>query len=567
MRFLIDDVTVYFPFKLLYNEQREYMIGLKKILDEGGKGIIEMPTGTGKTVSLLSFILSYQLAKPLSYKKLIYVTRTFAELEKTLEELRVVVDYIQKEFDEDENRRISKIYEEMAHAATVNTMEADETDKVIKKKGYRRKKDLTLQAPRTRMLTGKSILALGMSARRALCIHPEVSKHNEREKVDSECFKRTARWVRAEHEISGAGNLCSFFETLEDAAGKSQLPEMSGVYTLDDMRAFGRKENVCPYFLARRVISEANVIVCNYPYLIDSSVAGVVMNQTERECVVVFDEAHNIDNLCIDSLTIKLNKGILENASRHLERIKDKATNESDKQVENVRKEYGQLVNELRDEERKKKQVVGQIKDVDMLDAIPGSIRKVEHFLGFLKRILVFLKNFLKIKDVRILTCEEFLLEIEKQSLIDKQALGFCEMRFRQLTNTLELAEVDEMQTLSMITQFMTLLSTYQDGFKIILEPYQDSSSVLDPLLQFCCLDSSIGLKPVLEKYKAMVMTSGTMSPLNIYPKMMGFEATLLKSVQAFLPRNSISPIIISRGNDQISLTSEFSERSNIMVD
>lgn len=197
MKFWLDDVLVYFPFKLLYNEQKEYMEGLKKILDQGGKGIIEMPTGTGKTVSLLSFILSYQLAKPLQYRKLIYCTRTFAELEKTIEELKLVVDYILNEISEEETERTLRILEERAAQEKNNQLEDLEGDKVMKKKGWKDKKPL----PKTRLMTPKKILAIGMSARRALCVHPEVSKFTEREKVDAECFSRTARWHRAQNQV------------------------------------------------------------------------------------------------------------------------------------------------------------------------------------------------------------------------------------------------------------------------------------------------------------------------------------------------------------------------------
>ncbi len=46
-----------------------------------GHGCLEMPTGTGKTISLLSLITSYQLAHP-ECGKLVYCTRTVPEMEK-----------------------------------------------------------------------------------------------------------------------------------------------------------------------------------------------------------------------------------------------------------------------------------------------------------------------------------------------------------------------------------------------------------------------------------------------------------------------------------------------------
>lgn len=51
-----------------------------------------MPTGTGKTITLLALITSYQLAHP-EIGKLVYCTRTVPEMEKVLQELKELVDY------------------------------------------------------------------------------------------------------------------------------------------------------------------------------------------------------------------------------------------------------------------------------------------------------------------------------------------------------------------------------------------------------------------------------------------------------------------------------------------
>ena len=53
---------------------------------------LQMPTGTGKTITLLSLITSYQLAHP-EIGKLVYCTRTVPEMEKVLQELKELMDY------------------------------------------------------------------------------------------------------------------------------------------------------------------------------------------------------------------------------------------------------------------------------------------------------------------------------------------------------------------------------------------------------------------------------------------------------------------------------------------
>ena len=38
----------------------------------------------------------------------------------------------------------------------------------------------------------------------------------------------------------------------------------------------------------------------SYHYLLDPKIAEIVSKEMPRNAVVVFDEAHNIDNICID---------------------------------------------------------------------------------------------------------------------------------------------------------------------------------------------------------------------------------------------------------------------------
>ena len=74
---MCSELEVLFPYPRIYPEQYAYMCDLKKTLDRSGKSILEMPSGTGKTVSLLSLIVAYQQAQP-EKRKLIYCSREHA---------------------------------------------------------------------------------------------------------------------------------------------------------------------------------------------------------------------------------------------------------------------------------------------------------------------------------------------------------------------------------------------------------------------------------------------------------------------------------------------------------
>lgn len=155
VRFNIDGLEVFFPYDFVYPEQLAYMRQLKAGIDAKGHAVLEMPTGTGKTVTLFSLIASYQLENP-SLEKFVFCTRTVAEMEKALIELRRVLRYRYDELLKDNN------FEKLSRAPC---------------------------------------LGLALSARRNLCVHPIVSKEQNRDKIDEKCRCLTAPWVRRKQNI------------------------------------------------------------------------------------------------------------------------------------------------------------------------------------------------------------------------------------------------------------------------------------------------------------------------------------------------------------------------------
>lgn len=66
-------------------------------------------------------------------------------------------------------------------------------------------------------------------------------------------------------------------------------------------------------------INHASIVVYSYYYLIDPKIADVVSKELCKEAVVVCDEAHNIDNVCVDSMSIKINKRIIEKSTANIQ--------------------------------------------------------------------------------------------------------------------------------------------------------------------------------------------------------------------------------------------------------
>lgn len=139
----------------------------------------------------------------------------------------------------------------------------------------------------------------------------------------------------------------------------------------------------------------------------------------------------------------------------------------------------------------------------------------------------------------------------------------FCAERLTSLVRTLELTNIEDYQPLQEVATFATLAATYDKGFLLILEPYEsDTATVPNPILHFTCLDAAIAIKPVFDRFSSVIITSGTISPLEMYPKMLGFNTVVQESYSMTLARRSFLPMIVTRGSDQSAISSGFKIRN-----
>mmetsp|Transcript_7086 Transcript_7086/g.11927 ORF Transcript_7086/g.11927 Transcript_7086/m.11927 type:complete len:984 (+) Transcript_7086:163-3114(+) len=586
MRFDLEGLDVFFPYDYLYKEQYEYMLTLKRALDDGGHVLLEMPTGTGKTVCLISLITSYQFQHPQT-GKLIYCTRTVPEMSKCMEEIKRVIGY---------------------------------REKILGAEG------------------GK-VLAICLSSRRNLCIHPTVLEESDRDTVDSLCRNMTASWVRKKFESSasapasgnggGDGNewhheLCSFYENYSKDGSNAEIPQ--GIYSLDDLKELGVHQGWCPYFMTRHLIHHATILVYNYQYLLDPKVSNLVSRELEAESIVVFDEAHNIDNVCIEALSVTLDKRALESSSRGVNRLQRKVADMKATDTAKLAQEYADLVRGLAAQRQSsssshtssaaatttattagsaggfipstaEEEAIGTgtgtgtggggrlggpqevqraadmvlanpILSADILEeAVPGNIRKAEHFVAFLKKIVQYLKTLMTGNDVTNKTPLAFLHDLQEATGLERKPLRFTYTRLNSLLRTLEITQLDDFNALQDVANFATLVATYLDGFAVITEPLGSIvAGITEPLLQLSCLDASIAIKPVFERFQSVVITSGTLSPIDLYPKLLNFRPVRSASLPMSTFRHCLLPLVITRGSDQIAISTRYELRQDLAV-
>ncbi|KAI5797980.1 hypothetical protein DFH27DRAFT_561503 [Peziza echinospora] len=515
MKFFIDDLPVLFPYPRIYPEQYAYMTDLKRTLDVGGHCVLEMPSGTGKTVSLLSLIVAYQQFYP-EHRKLVYCSRTMSEIEKALAELKALMAFRAKELGYVEDFR-----------------------------------------------------ALGLTSRKNLCLHPSVKREKKGTVVDARCRGLTAGFVKEKKNAGEDVELCIYHENLYLREPHNLIP--AGVYTFDGLLKYGEQEKTCPYFTVRRMMPFCNIIIYSYHYLLDPKIAERVSKELSKDAIIVFDEAHNIDNVCIESLSLDITDESLRRATRGAINLEKKIAEMKSTDAEKLKNEYQKLVEGLQDIDDGREEdsfMANPVLPDDLLkEAVPGNIRRAEHFVAFLKRFVEYLKTRMKVLHVVSETPASFLQHLKDLTFIERKPLRFCAERLTSLVRTLELANVEDYQPLQEVATFATLVATYEKGFLLILEPFEsDTATVPNPVLHFTCLDASIAIKPVFDRFWSVVITSGTISPLEMYPKMLQFDCVVSESYSMTLARRSFLPLIVTRGSDQVHISSRFEIRNDPSV-
>jgi len=304
---------------------------------------------------------------------------------------------------------------------------------------------------------------------------------------------------------------------------------------------------------------------------LDPKIADVVSKELARNSVVVFDEAHNIDNTCIDSMSVKINRKLLDKCQNSITVLEEEIQRLKSEDSSRLKEEYDKLVAGLREaqERRDNADVLANpiLPDNVLQEAVPGNIRKGEHFVAFMKRFVEYLKTRLRVQYVMQESPAGFLADCAKKVCIDRKPLRFAAERLASLIRTLEISHSNDFSPLTVISHFATLVSSYTKGFTIIIEPSDDKTpSLMNPVMHFRCLDASIAIRPIFERFQTVILTSGTMSPLDMYPRMLDFHPVIMSSFTMTLARPCILPMIVGKGNDQVALTSKFEAREDTAV-
>lgn len=112
---------------------------------------------------------------------------------------------------------------------------------------------------------------------------------------------------------------------------------------------------------------------------------------------------------------------------------------------------------------------------------------------------------------------------MELNTNLDSQFFKMANETLFRLLNMLQVTEVEGLKALTLVTFFCELIFVHKTGFKIVYQPHPMDGNIADPVLTLSCLDCSLSMQPIWKSFPSVILTSGTISPINLYPKILGF--------------------------------------------
>lgn len=196
---------------------------------------------------------------------------------------------------------------------------------------------------------------------------------------------------------------------------------------------------------------------------------------------------------------------------------------------------------------------------------VPPAIQKASDFIRMMEQILGVLKKRMKLNYVIQDSPRTFIDEIYRLTGMNEHTLKFFSRRLNSLILTLNLPQIHRFLPIGRVCFMLSTMAMYvHEGFVVLFEPEDPMSPLVSyPTLLLSCMDASIVMKPICLKYNRIVLTSGTISPLDMLPKILGVKADYSISLEMSLSRTSICPMIISRGDDQTEISTKFGLRDN----
>jgi regulator of telomere elongation helicase 1 len=450
--------------------------------------LLESPTGTGKTLSLLCAALAWQQSQDP-----IKCTKT-SQRKPWSNNKRPIVD---------KDRLPTIIYASRTHSQLTQVV------KELKQTCYN---------PRLAIL----------ASRDKLCINPLVKTPDTNAAEVTRNCKKACKTGVCSHDTT---------PNIDLIEKHGRLPVMD----MEDLAAMGQKKGICPYYLSRALIEDADLIVAPYNYLFDGRVRLSTFWEFDwSNSVVILDEAHNLENIACESASFELSATDLDGCIRDINRAM-KVFDRHEVQ-QNIRKA----------DLEKLKMHLSQLKS-HMLDNIVDQQEYPANFM--LDFLLIGTRT----------SFEKFQMIMLKLRSTNEVLVNYCDdggspgsAHIEHVMRCLDRVYKDEHNG---------VYSNNSAAFRVYTEVrvVQEARVTLHvPVIHYWCFDPSVAMDEIMSLgIRSIIATSGTLSPLSSYSSELGVSFPHTLENLHIISDNQIHVRVIGHGVTGKELISSFNRRKD----
>nr|XP_023846721.1 regulator of telomere elongation helicase 1 isoform X4 [Salvelinus alpinus] len=521
-------ITVDFPFTP-YECQKDYMSKVIECLQNKVNGVLESPTGTGKTLCLLCATLAWR-----DYFKDTISARKIAEKMGGAELFpnTPLASWGTAATDGDTTTYYTDIpkiiYASRTHSQLTQVINE------LKNTSYRPK-----------------VCVLG--SREQLCINPEVMRQESNHLKVHMCRQKIST------------RSCVFYNNVEEKSMDKDL--VNSILDVEDLVKAGNKQRVCPYYLSRSLKQQAEIIFMPYNYLLDPK-SRRAHNIELKGAVVIFDEAHNVEKMCEESTSFDLTPYDLASAIDAVDKLLAEQAKEAGRgdvsEDFNMESINGGLKLDITTIAKIKQILLDLEAAIDSYDVPDKGITKPGSFIYelFQKAHLTFDTRtpiFEALEQITGYLAGKpgiFMNTTGLQKLADIIQLVFC-------VDTQEGNKGANMQ--SSTTKFKVHIhkDTSHHKKKQNTDVWSSSSSKKQGnVLSYWCFSPGFSMQELVRQgVRSIILTSGTLSPLSSFTSEMQIPFPVCLENPHVIQHDQIFVSIIDRGPDSVQLSSAFDRR------
>ncbi|KAG7204915.1 hypothetical protein KM043_005307 [Ampulex compressa] len=530
----INGIIVSFPFKP-YPVQEEYMRKVIECLQNSKHGVLESPTGTGKTLSLLCSSLSWLLTK------------------KAQLQAQALVGGIEKpEFGGHFFKKLNNGLQQAAGVPDPSASFGWAMPKVIY--ASRTHSQLSQAMQELKRTSYKHVTATVLGSRDQLCIHPEVSKEtNSFQKVHM-CHSKVK------------SRTCFYYNNVE--LRKEDPIFKQEILDIEDLVKAGQKLKCCPYFLSRELKQNADITFMPYNYLLDPKTRKTQGIDLQNN-VVLLDEAHNVEKTCEEAASLQISStdiamcideitGVMQDVAKDMELQNDFLVENNGNMQKDFTPEDLCILKTMFLELEKAVDSI-DLKKSDEGQTLPG---------GYIFELLAKAELTHGKEQLVVDKLEKIVLYLTTSSTSPFTRKGNALQKFSDLLRIVFSCSNNMINHREKIKQCYKIYiqreeqkkSNKNDGW----ESKKTSTKTDGKLISYWCFSPGFGMQQlVAQGLRSIILTSGTLSPLKPFISELGISIEVTLENPHIVKGQQVCVGILGKGPDGHQLNSSFNTRND----